>query len=144
VCSGGYAEFVPSKSQPGKFASLSVSDKTGLPYARGSSGVYVRQVELTQDDPRVGPNPPAAVTIPQRGPLPAPTEDVFGNWFVTGAGSSFWGPKNDPRSLRHDLEERCEAAMPTPAAERIAMMTGFKDQPPPHGEAIPGWPAKVQ
>ena len=31
-----------------------------------------------------------------------------------------------------------------PAAERIAMMTGFKDQPPPHGEAIPGWPAKVQ
>jgi len=34
--------------------------------------------------------------------------------------------------------------MPQPEAERIAMMTGFKDQPPPHGEAIPGWPAKSQ
>jgi hypothetical protein len=34
--------------------------------------------------------------------------------------------------------------MPFPEAERIAMMTGFKDQPPPHGEAIPGWPAKAQ
>jgi hypothetical protein len=34
--------------------------------------------------------------------------------------------------------------MPTPTAERLAIMTGFKDQPPPHGEVIPGWPAKAQ
>jgi hypothetical protein len=84
------------------------------------------------------------VTGSQQGPLPAPDQDVFGNWFITGAGDAFWGPKNDPNSFRHDLEERCEAAMPIPASERIAMMTGFKDQPPPHGEAIPGWPAKTQ
>jgi hypothetical protein len=143
VCSGDYAKFVASKTRPGKFISV-VSDKDGQPYARGSSGVFVNQVELTQHDPRVGANPPAPQTVPQIGPLPAPDQDVFGNWFITGADGSFWGPKNDPKSFRHDLEARCEAAMPTPAAERIAMMTGFKDQPPPHGEAIPGWPAKAQ
>lgn len=144
VCSGDYAEVVASQSRPGKFVSIGVSDKDGQPYARGSSGVNVNQVELTQHDPRVGPNPPAPQTVPQKGPLPAPDQDVFGNWFITAAGDAFWGPKNDPKSLRHDLEERCEAAMPLPAAERIAMMTGFKDQAPPHGEPIPGWPAKNQ
>jgi hypothetical protein len=144
VCSGEYAEFVASETHPGRFISVDVSDKDGQPYARGSSSVFVHQVELTQHDPRVGPNPPAAPTTPQRGPLPAPEQDVFGNWFITAASNSYWGPKNDLKSLRRDLEKRCEAAMPTPAAERIAMMTGFKDQPPPHGEAIPGWPAKAQ
>jgi len=144
VCSGSYAEFVASSSRPGKFHSASVSDNDGQPYARGSSGVSVVQIELTQHDPRVGPNPPATVNIPQRGPQPAPDEDVFGNWFITGAGGVFWGPKNDPRSFRHDLETRCEDAMPLPEAERVAMMTGFKDQPPPHGEAFPGWPAKAE
>jgi hypothetical protein len=144
VCSGSYAEFVASRTRPGKLHSTSVSDKDGQPYARGSSGVYVNQVELTQQHPRVGQNPPAPQTVPQRGPLPAPDQDVFGNWFITGAGDSFWGPKNDPRSFRRDLEQRCEAAMPLPAAERLAIMTGFKDQPPPHGEAEPGWPAKAQ
>jgi hypothetical protein len=144
VCSGDYAEFVASRAQPGKFVSLGVSDSDGQPVPRGSTGVYVHQIELTQHDPRVGPNPPAAQTLPQQGPLPAPDQDVFGNWFITAAGGSFWGPKNDPKSLRRDLEERCEAAMPLPAAERVAMMTGFKDQAPPHGEAIPGWPAKNQ
>jgi hypothetical protein len=84
------------------------------------------------------------VNVPQHGALPAPDQDVFGNWFITGAGGAFWGPRNDPKSLRHDLEQRCEAAMPTPEAERIAMMTGFTDQPPTPGEAIPGWPAKAQ
>ncbi|HTI73681.1 MAG TPA: hypothetical protein VL634_01710 [Mycobacterium sp.] len=144
VCRGDYANFVASRSKPGKFVSVGFSESAGEVIPRDSSGVSGIQIELTQHDPRVGPNPPAAVTGPQRGPLPAPDQDVFGNWFITGAGDTFWGPKNDPKSFRHDLEERCEAAMPTPAAERIAMMTGFKDQPPPHGEAIPGWPAKSQ
>jgi hypothetical protein len=32
--------------------------------------------------------------------------------------------------------------MPQNEAERTAMMTGYKDAPPEHGEAIPGWPAE--
>ena len=144
VCSGDYAEFVASASQPGKFVNVGVYEGDGQPLPRGSSGVDVFQIELTQHDPRVGPNPPAAVTAPQRGPLPAPDQDVFGNWFITGAGDVYWGPVNDPRSFRHDVEQRCETAMPLPREERLAMMTGFKDQPPPHGEAIPGWPTKAE
>jgi hypothetical protein len=144
VCGGGYAEFLASKTHPGKFTSVYFDDRIGEIIPRNSSGVTGIQIELTQRDPRVGPTPPAPPPVPQEGPLPAPDQDVFGNWFITGAGDTFWGPKNDPKSSRHDLEERCEAAMPTPAAERIAMMTGYKDQPPPHGEAIPGWPAKTQ
>ena len=144
VCSGEYAEFTASRSRPGKFVSVDASERDGEATPGGSSGVFVQQVELTQHDSRIGSNPPAVPTVPQRGPLPAPDQDVFGNWFITAAGGSYWGPKNDPKSFRHDLEERCEAAMPTPAAERIAMMTGIKDQAPPHGEAIPGWPTKAQ
>jgi hypothetical protein len=144
VCSGSYAEFVASRTRPGKFVSVSVSDETGQPYARGSSGVFAHQVELTQHDPRAGPNPPAPVTFPQKGPAPAPDQDVFGNWFITGASLSRWGLFDDPRSFRPELEQRCEAAMPTPKDERLAIMIGFKDRPPPHGQAIPGWPAKAQ
>lgn len=102
VCRGDYAEFVESRSRPGKFIAVGVS-ADGQPVPRGSSGVTGIQIELTQHDPRVGPNPPTVVTGSQRGPLPAPDQDVFGNWFITGAGDSFWGPKNDPKSSRHDL-----------------------------------------
>jgi hypothetical protein len=87
------------------------------------------------------------VTTPQRGPAPAPDQDVFGDWFFTGASSSHWGPSNDRTSADFpppELRQRCEAAMPTSTAERLAIMTGFKDRPPPHGEAIPGWPARAQ
>lgn len=144
VCSGSYAEFVASRTRPGKFHSVGVSDDSGQPYARGSSDVFAHQIELTQHDPRVSSNPPAPQSIPQRGPLPAPDQDVFGNWFITGASLSRWGLFKDPRSLRPELELRCEAAMPLSEAERLAMMTGFKDQPPPHGDAIPGWPTKAE
>jgi hypothetical protein len=147
VCVGEYAHFIESPARPGKFVSVDVNQDTAQPFKPGDSGVYPMQIDLTQHDPRVGPNPPAPVTTPQRGPAPAPVQDVFGDWFFTGASSSHWGPSSDRTSAGFpapELKQRCEAAMPTPTAERLAMMTGFKDQPPPHGEAIPGWPAKAQ
>jgi hypothetical protein len=143
VCSGNYANFIASATRPGKFVSVDVSDKTGEPYARGSSGVSGHQIELTQHHPGVGPNPPAPLAVPQSGPAPAPNEDVFGNWYITGASRERWGFFEDPRSFRPELEERCGAAMPVPESERLAMMTGFKDRPPPHGQAEPGWPVKA-
>jgi hypothetical protein len=100
VCDGSYAEFVASRGQPGKSRSVSVSDQSGQPYKRDSTGVSVDQVELTQRDPRVGPKPPAPQAVPQHGPLPAPDQDVFGNWFITAAGGTFWGPFEDPKSFR--------------------------------------------
>jgi len=41
-----------------------------------------------------------------------------------------------------ELRKQCEDAMPDDAATRRAMSTGFHDQPPPHGDPIPGWPEK--
>jgi hypothetical protein len=146
VCRGEYAHFVESTARPGKFVSIGVNPDTGQLYRAVDKGVYPHQIELTQHDPRVGPNPPANVTAPQHGPAPAPDQDVFGNWFFTGASSSYWGPGDDRKSAEFpspELTQRCEAAMPVPEAERLAMMTGFKDRPPPHGRAEPGWPLKA-
>jgi hypothetical protein len=143
VCLGQYAHFTESMARPGKFVSIGVNEDTSRPYREGDKGVYPYQIDITQHDPRVGPNPPANVTAPQRGPAPAPDQDVFGDWFITGASSSHWGPGDDRRSADFpspDLKQRCQAAMPLPEAERLAMMTGFKDKPPRHGDAIPGWP----
>jgi hypothetical protein len=147
VCSGEYAHFVESTARPGKFVSIGVNEDTAQLYRPGDKGVYPYQIDLTQHDPRLIPNPPAPMTTPQHGPAPAPDEDVFGDWFFTGVSSSHWGPGNDPKSADFpspELTKRCEDAMPLPEAERLAMMTGFKDQPPPHGQAVPGWPAKAQ
>jgi hypothetical protein len=142
VCTGDYAHFVESTARPGKFVSIGDNEETAQPDGEGDGGLYPTQIDLTPRDPRVGPNLP-----PQRGPAPAPDQDVFGDWFFTGASSSYWGPSNDRTSADFpppELKNRCETAMPTPKSERLAMMTGFKDQPPPHGDAIPGWLAKAQ
>jgi hypothetical protein len=142
VCSGDYAHFVESTARPGKFVSIGANEETAQPDGEDDSGVYPTQIDLTQRDPRIAPNPP-----PQRGPAPAPDQDVFGDWFFTGASSSYWGPSNDRAAGDFpppELKNRCETAMPTPRSERLAMMTGFKDQPPPHGDAIPGWPLQTK
>jgi hypothetical protein len=140
VCEGDYADFVKSDIQPGKYVSYNVDPKTAQPYPN-TRGVWVHRIELTQHDRRVGSSPPAPVITPQRGPAPAPDQDVFGNWFFTGASSSFWGRIGETETFpTPDLERQCSDRMPQNEAERLAMMTGFKDQPPPHGEAEPGWP----
>jgi len=147
VCLGEYPHFVESTARPGKFVSIGVDEDTAQLYRTGDKGVYPFQIDLTQHDPRLIPNPPAPVTAPQRGPAPAPELDMFGDWFFTGASSSYWGPSSDRTAGDFpppELKQRCESAMPTPEAERLSMMIGFKDQPPPHGEAIPGWPTKAQ
>jgi hypothetical protein len=145
VCEGQYSNFVDSATRPGKFVSVSVDENTGKPYPN-STGVVVHRIELTQNDPRVAPGTPAPPAEPQSGPLPAPDQDVFGNWFVTASSASRWGPVNDPRSWDFpspELSAQCADRMPQAAPERMEMMSGFKDEPPPHGEAVPGWPMKV-
>ena len=145
VCGGEYSHFVNSLAQPGKFVSVAVNEATGKPYTSGS-GLSVHRIEFTQSDSRVGANPPAPVAAPQRGPAPAPDQDEFGNWFITAAGSHYWGPINDPQSRNFptpDLERQCAERMPQNEAERTAMMSGFKDEPPPPGQAEPGWPLKA-
>lgn len=144
VCSGEYAHFVRSTLQPTKFLSIGSREETAKPYAQGSSGVFPHRIELVQRDPRED----AADEQPQLGKAPAPSDDVFGDWLITGASSSYWGPSTDRIAAAEfpspAEKDRCENAMPTPRDERLALMTGFKDSPPPHGDPIPGWPAPGQ
>jgi len=148
VCSADYASFVQSTVRPGKFVSVGTDDKTGKPLQSGAaSGIIVDRIEFTEHDSRVGPTPPQPPTGPQRGPAPAPGEDVFGDWFVTAESSYGWGPVDHPDTPLFptpELEQRCADSMPQNEAERTALMTGYKDSPPPPGNAEPGWPMQAK
>jgi len=117
----------------------------------------VWRIEFSEHDSRVGPTPPAAPTVPQVGPLPAPRDDVFGPWFITGATNvTFWSdidfpelPKGSPESKQRSREARdAEAAMreqclgryPLNAEQRKTIATTVIDKPPTVEPALPGWP----
>lgn len=138
VCQGEYSTFHQDDTDPSKYTSIT----SWPPQDTADKGVTVWRVELTDKDPRVGPNPPAAPTNPQSGPLPAPTGDVFGPWFITGASTSLWGTPGETQYVdTPEVKQQCAEHMPDDAAARKAMYTGLHDQPPPHGDPIPGWPA---
>jgi hypothetical protein len=144
VCSGEYAHFVESRTQPGKFVSIGVSDETAQPLQPGASGVFPHRVDFVADGRPADRSPGPEISTPQSGPEPAPTDDVFGSWFFTGSSTSGWGPPTGPGAEAFpspELQQRCENAMPQNAEQRRAMMTGFKDSPPEAGNAMPGWPA---
>ena len=100
----------------------------------------VWRVEFSDEDPRVGADPPAAPTSPQRGPLPAPRDDVFGPWFVTGSaevsawlGDDFPGlqsgtPEYDQRvqdaqAAEATLRQQCLDRYPLNSQQRKAIAT---------------------
>jgi hypothetical protein len=137
VCQGEYSTFHPDDADPNKYVSVA----NWPPQDTDDKGTTVWRVELTDTDPRVGPNPPAAPMNPQLGPLPAPTGDVFGRWFITGASTSLWGVPGEAQYVdTREVKQQCAEHMPDDAAARKAMYTGLHDQPPPHGDPIPGWP----
>ena len=152
VCTGSYSDFIKSTVQPDAYFSVaSQLTQDGVhptdPYPVDEfSGVSVRQIVFTQHDPRIPADAPAPVATAQRGPAPAPQIDVFGNWFVTASSTKGWGPAvSDTDAFPSaDLKKRCSDAMPDDEAQRRALMTGYKKQPLPHGDAVPGWPLKVE
>ncbi|MCF6389782.1 hypothetical protein L2K20_22640 [Mycobacterium sp. MBM] len=108
-------------------------------------------VDFTQEDPRHGPNPPPNPTVPQEGPLPAPVDDVFGDWVFTAlSGSSLsWWINNGETTTEtppeyHVLLQRCIAEMPVPEDQRADVVAPYRDTPPPTLPAYPGWPARAQ
>lgn len=141
VCLGLYAVYQPADDKPGRFVSTVADPKTGQPTYGRDGDVEIWRVELAERGSQAE-GPSAAATAPAQGPLPAPTEDVFGSWSIAGRASGSWGPLGaDEQIETPGLRQQCEAAMPDDAATRRAMATGFHDAPPPHGEPIPGWPA---
>ena len=117
----------------------------------------VWRIEFSDNDPRVGPEPPASPSLPQVGPLSAPRDDVFGPWFVTGATNvTFWSdidfpdlPKGSPESKQRfreaqaaedNMRQQCLAQYPLNAEQRKAIATTVIDAPPAVKPALPGWP----
>lgn len=147
VCTGEYSQFTAATSDATKFVSGGAAEVDGkvVPYPDGPyAGISVRQIALASTS--AGENGGSSALQPQRGPSPAPDVDVFGTWFVSGASTSGWGPLQDPSSKAFpsaELLSRCAAAMPDDEAQRRAMMTGLKDQPPAAGNPIPGWPTNT-
>lgn len=140
VCLGAYSVYRTDDANRSRFFSTAADEKTGQ-MLRDDSDIQYWRVELTEKDPRTT-TAPASPDVAQFGPLPAPLEDVFGRWFITGSSQGLWGPPGQGEDVETpELRQQCEAAMPDDAATRRAMATGFHDAPPPHGDPIPGWPA---
>lgn len=136
VCEGNYATFRRDETRPGKYRSVITDSQTGALQFGEWQSVSVRRIELADHHPG-GADTLAA----QYGPMPAPAVNVFGRWFITSASRSLWGPSGQGiRVATPELQQQCNGHMPDDAAVRKAMYTGFHDEPPPHGDPIPGWP----
>ncbi|WP_241474095.1 hypothetical protein [Mycolicibacterium neoaurum] len=143
LCFGDYSRFVTSSTQPGKFVSVVFNEELGATVPIDNPGVGVRQVELAQREAVTGSTVPETPPAPQQGPLPAPTDDVFGDWSVTGSSTSFWGSRDQFVDIASEYQDRCAAAMPDAPEVRRSMMSGIKNEPPPPGPPVPGWPDKA-
>jgi hypothetical protein len=144
VCVGAYSVYRTDDQDHGKFVSTVANPDTGNPFQNGRFEIDIWKVELTDRGGSVGA--PAAPVVPQVGPQPAPVDDVFGSWFITGSSNTgHWGsPRNVEYYDKPEVRAQCQAAMPDDAAARMAMASGFHSAPPPHGDAVPGWPAETR
>jgi|KBSSwiStaDraftv2_1062776.scaffolds.fasta_scaffold573084_1 hypothetical protein len=146
VCVGAYAVYRTDDEDHSKFMSTIANPKTGRPFFQDSrSQIHIWRIDLIERGPRdvdASPQP----LVPEVGPLPAPVDDVFGPWFITGSSNTgHWGSASHTEHYdTPEVRAQCEAAMPDDAAARMAMSNGFHSAPPPHGDAIPGWPAETR
>ena len=110
----------------------------------------LERIDLSNHDPRSGPNPPPSPTAPQRGPLPAPLADVFGPWHVTGwtaDGELTWNaPDGSSTSTANyqQLQQQCLADVPIPDNQRPGAFPATRTTPPAIQPATPGWPDAAQ
>lgn len=145
VCTGTYSTYRTSDVDRTKFFSILADETTGQLAHPGMRTVDVWRIELTDNDLSRAAAPDVRAA-PQAGPMPAPVDDVFGRWFITGASSVGWGTIGGDFEVFETpvLQAQCAAAMPDDAAARLAMATGFHTAPPPHGAPVPGWPAEAR
>ncbi len=121
-----------------------------------NANMDVWRIEFSTEGPTTA-RAPKSPTQPQRGPLPAPTGDVFGPWFVTGFQSVKSWVDSDHRDLAPDSQEiktleseargveesmrqRCLDRYPASAAQRLRSASTALRSPPPVEPAEPGWP----
>jgi hypothetical protein len=100
-------------------------------------GIFVERVTLAP------PSDESSPLAPQAGPSPAPSDDVFGNWRITGYlfSTSQPGFKSQWPSFDADLAKCVDKASDPP--ERRAFLTDGEHPRSdfPTSPATPGWPA---
>lgn len=129
ICSFNYA--VATEQSNGKFTSA------GRAGVGDSRGVDTLRVALTAPDD-------ASILPPQAGPDPAPTEDVFGNWGVTGLLTSFSARKpgfdTTWPTYRADVAT-CVQKAPDGVERRNFLIDGEHPRSDfPTSAPSPGWP----
>jgi hypothetical protein len=155
VCDSTFDVYVQQGGAP-RFSPLNLESSVGA-----NDGDYhnmkVWRIEFSNKDSRVGASPPASPTAPQHGPLPAPHDDVFGPWFVTGAtevaawfDSDFPGltpgnpdytqRENEAGSTEDAIRQQCLDGLPMGVDQRAETASTVIDKPPAVEPAVPGWP----
>jgi hypothetical protein len=92
---------------------------------------------------------PAGTTEPpQKGPSPAPLDDVFGGWKITGASDQgAWGMDDaeyrDFVDTAKQLYGQCVNHMPHSVDEQYTNERSVWGSPPSPEPAAPGWPAQA-
>lgn len=139
VCDGKYDIFRPAVAHPGKYSSIADSPKRTL-QEREESAVKLWRIELKINSDGVGSSQP------QAGKNPAPINDVFGDWKITGASQdNYWGDLENTTHTPRDpgyvqRRQQCRDAMPQNVDERAQILMSVLDSPPPAEPAVPGWP----
>lgn len=106
-------------------------------------------MDFSDRDPRVGARPPVSPTAAQRGPLPAPVDDVFGPWYITAAsrvqGMQWYHP--DGHSTRDPDAVAPEHQCRTEILPSASQAPGPIRKTPPPVQApvpVPGWPTEAR
>jgi hypothetical protein len=135
VCSYDYA--VARQADDGKDADNFESVARRLEWR--PKGIYAERVTLA------APGDESSSMPPQAGPSPAPSDDVFGNWRITGYLFSTSQPGFSSQWPTFDAElAKCVEKAPDPPERRAFLTDGnhprsdFPTSPP-----SPGWPAKA-
>jgi hypothetical protein len=129
VCNYGYS--VARQMEGGKYESVARG------FDRQPKGIYVERVTLA------APNNESSPLPPQAGPSPAPSNDVFGDWKITGYlfSTSQPGFNSQWPTFEADLA-KCVDKAPDPPDRRAFLTEGEHPLSDfPTSPATPGWPA---
>jgi len=130
VCNYDYS--VARQAEDGKFESVARR------FDWQPKGIYVERVTLAAP-----PNDKSSSLPPQAGPSPAPSDDVFGDWRITGYlfSTSQPGFKSQWSNFDADLAT-CVDKAPDPPERRAFLTNGEHPRSDfPTSPANPGWPA---
>lgn len=115
--------------------------RSNAPATDPAAGIGLRRVALTAPK-----DPPATPLPPQKGPAPAPADDVFGGWQVDGYITADAAMKQNLNPAEWPSEQAdaqaCMDKAPDPVERRLFLLSGahprsdFPTVPP-----YPGWPA---